>query len=168
MAINIVNTSRPQLKKSFEKARKLFYGISKVMFKRINDNYILAYMHVTLIFIYHLIRHFKAITFIKNRFLQALLITYFNSLIHLLENYKRIKSEQFPNYDNIKDENITHFFLKNFFIKGLNQVNNYFPKDQFFNDKIDFEKKYFENKKFTNIRKERILWITYRVAQSLN
>ncbi|KAH6982438.1 hypothetical protein EDB80DRAFT_882761 [Ilyonectria destructans] len=49
-------------------------------------------------------------------------------------------------------------------MRGLIYVDDYYPKKWFVNEKIDEDEKYFELASMVNQRKERILYLGYKIA----
>ncbi len=86
-----------------------------------------------------------------------------NRLFETYNTYKRICSNEFLRE---KSNDPPCPVPEDFALEGLFFVSGYFPLDWFANNKIDNNKKYLEMASITGVRKERILWLGYRIAQS--
>ncbi|KAI0810077.1 hypothetical protein GGR55DRAFT_689252 [Xylaria sp. FL0064] len=141
------NISKPS--KDFEDALYLAMGTHKVVFHRQDNANVLPYTHVVI----HQLKHL---------FPWKLLELMLNGLLDSYDNYNRIRSNKFPRESN----NLPRPVPEDFALESLLFVNGYYPSDWFSNNKIDNDKKYFEMPSITNVRKERILWLGHKIAQS--
>ncbi|KAI1286610.1 hypothetical protein F5Y03DRAFT_380589 [Xylaria venustula] len=148
--------------KGFEKALYLTMGTHEVVFKRWGDVNVLPYTHVVMVFMLYLIRLPNALQHVEHLFPWKLLSLMLNGLLDSYDSYERICSDEFPRESNDPPRPMPEDFA----LKGLLFIDHYFPSDWFTNDKIDDDEKYFEMAAMTDIRKERILWLSYRIAQS--
>ncbi|KAJ3552094.1 hypothetical protein NPX13_g11197 [Xylaria arbuscula] len=148
--------------RDFEDALILAMETHEVVFKRRDDVNVLPYTHVVMAFMFHLIRLPNAWQHIEHLFPWELLSLMLNSLLETYDTYDRIYSDEFPRESNDPPRPVPEDFA----LQGLVFVDHYFPSDWFANDKIDYDEKYFEMASMTNVRKERILWLGYRIAQS--
>ncbi|KAJ2981571.1 hypothetical protein NUW58_g6658 [Xylaria curta] len=154
------NTLSPS--ESFENAVYFVMGTHQVVFSRWGDENVLPYVHVVMVFMFYLIRIPVALRQLEHRFPWKLLSLMLNDLIKQYENYDRIRSDVFPR----ESDNPPRPVPEDFALKGHLFVGQYYPSDWFSNDKIDDDEKYFEMPSMTDVRKERILWLGYRIAQS--
>ncbi|KAI1650907.1 uncharacterized protein F4817DRAFT_312260 [Daldinia loculata] len=148
--------------KTEEGALKLFGVTCDVVLRRLGDFNILPFLHVVLVFVFHLTHYPSALFFIEKTFPWKLVSLQLNSLLLSYREHHRIHSEQFPRQDK---EPAPRPLPEDFAMKGLVWVDKYFPNDWFSNDKIDDDEKYFEVASMTGDRKERILWLGCRIAK---
>ncbi|KAK5633376.1 hypothetical protein RRF57_009090 [Xylaria bambusicola] len=155
-----VDTLNPS--RDFEDALYLVIGTHEVVFKRWDDANVLPYTHVVMVFMFYLIRFPDVMQHLEHLFPWKLLSLMLNRLLAIYNNYDRIRSAEFPRDSNDPPRPVPEDFA----LKGLLFVDGYFPPDWFANDKIDNDEKYFEMASMTGVRKERILWLGYKFAQS--
>ncbi|KAL7621482.1 hypothetical protein AAE478_008805 [Parahypoxylon ruwenzoriense] len=148
--------------KLFEGALSLTEGTYDIVLRRFGDLNILPFLHVVMVFIYHLTYYPSAMFFIERTFPWKLVSLQLNSLLLSYREYQRIHDDQFPRQDK---ELAPRPLPEDFAMKGLVWVDKYFPNDWFSNDKIDDDEKYFEVASMTDDRKERILWLGCRIAK---
>ncbi|KAK6956282.1 hypothetical protein Daesc_001557 [Daldinia eschscholtzii] len=148
--------------KTEEGALKLFGVTCDVVLRRLGDFNILPFLHVVLVFVFHLTHYPNALFFIEKTFPWKLVSLQLNSLLLSYREHHRIHSEQFPRQDK---EPLPRPLPEDFAMKGLVWVDKYYPNDWFSNDKIDDDEKYFEVASMTGDRKERILWLGCRIAK---
>ncbi|GAW16437.1 hypothetical protein ANO14919_058640 [Xylariales sp. No.14919] len=140
----------------------LAMGTHEVVFHRRDDVHVLPYVHVVMVFMFYLVRLPNALQHVEHFFPWELLSLLLNELLNSYDRYDRIRSDEFPRETNDPPRPIPEDFA----LKGLVFVDNYYPPDWFSNDKIDDDEKYFEMASMTDVRKERILWLGYKMAQS--
>ncbi|KAI1456823.1 hypothetical protein F4805DRAFT_467842 [Annulohypoxylon moriforme] len=145
-----------------EGALKLFEGTCDIVLRRLGDLNTLPFLHVVLVFIFHLTHFPGAMPYIEKRFPWKLVSLQLNSLLLSYREHHRIQDEQFPRQDK---EFAPRPLPEDFATKGLVWVDKYFPNDWFSNDKIDDDEKYFEVASMTDDRKERILWLGCRISK---
>ncbi|KAI1437836.1 hypothetical protein GGR50DRAFT_691861 [Xylaria sp. CBS 124048] len=169
----------------FEDAIHLAMGTNAIIFNRQDDANVLPYTHVAMAFMYHLARTPQASDYVERHFPWAALCSMINCLLesHHSQNRNekraRMMSEQFPgarektklesesNGGSSEDEPSRRPLPEDFALKGLVFVDQYYPADWFASSKtIDDDEKYFEMASMADVRKERILWLCYRIAQS--
>ncbi|KAI0522182.1 hypothetical protein F5B22DRAFT_643204 [Xylaria bambusicola] len=148
--------------RDFEDALYLAMGTHEVVFKRCDDANVLPYTHVIMVFIFYLIRFPNVMEHLEPQFPWKLLSILLNGLLATYNSYDRIRSAEFPRESNDPPRPVPEDFA----LEGLLFVDSYFPSDWFVNDKIDDDEKYFEMASMTDVRKERILWLGYKIAQS--
>ncbi|OTA99254.1 hypothetical protein M426DRAFT_27666 [Hypoxylon sp. CI-4A] len=145
-----------------EGALTLFEGTCDIVLRRLGDLNTLPFLHVVMVFIFHLSHFQGAVSFIEKVFPWKLLSLQLNSLLLSYRDHHRIHDESFPRQDK---ELAPRPLPEDFAMKGLVWVDKYFPVDWFSNDKIDDDEKYFEVPSITDDRKERILWLGCRIAK---
>lgn len=160
--LNTFKLSKEFLAKEFEDARHLANGTHEVVFRRRDDANVLPYTHVVMVFMFFLTRLPDALHHLEPRFPWKLLSLLLNTLLDGCEDVNRIRSDDFPRESNNPPRPVPEDFA----LKGLLFADQYYPSDWFSNDKIDDDEKYFEMASMTDVRKERILWLGYKIARS--
>ncbi|KAL3418918.1 telomerase-binding protein EST1A protein [Phlyctema vagabunda] len=143
----------------FEKAERLHNSTLEIVLQRIGDPNVLPFVHIILVFMLNMSRHEAVMEKLEAKFPWALLKTMLNTLLASFEVPTRIKGDAFP----LPEKDEVRPFPEDFAIRGLLWTDNYFPAD-WFNSKIDEEEKYHERPSMTAQRKERILWLAYKLA----
>lgn len=160
--------------KDFEDALYLVMETHEVVLHRWDDPNVLPYTHVVMVFMLYLTR-LDASHFLEHRFPWKRLSLMLNKLLESHIHYDRIYSNDFPreSYNTpdlgeklIPTETLPHPLPEDFALRGLLFVDQYYPSDWFANDKIDDDEKFFELASMMDIRKERILWLGHKIAQS--
>ncbi|KAI1632570.1 hypothetical protein F4809DRAFT_656204 [Biscogniauxia mediterranea] len=149
--------------KDMERALRLALGTYDVVLHRLGDPNILPFVHVILVFVYHLTRFPSAMVHVEKTFPWKLLSLLLNSLLLSYRNHERILGNAFPRE---KKDLPPRPLPEDFAMKGLIWVEHYFPEDWFANSKVDDDEKYFEVPSMTDERKERILWLGCRIAEA--
>ena len=139
-------------------------GIHNIVLRRFGDMNILPYLHVTLVFLYHLTYHPEAMAYVAPGFPWKLTAFMLNTLLDSIESYSRIESIRFPEQEKGKGEQFPRPLPEDYAMRGLLWVEKYFPDGWFSNDKIDDDEKYFEVASMSEERKERILYLGCRIA----
>ncbi|CRK25934.1 hypothetical protein BN1708_014366 [Verticillium longisporum] len=152
----------PEDDNRFEKALQLNYRTHRVVWRRFGDPSILAYLHTTLVPIYHLIRSRNTIGRLEVSIPWKLLSVQLNTIIAASGNTIRFEDHEFPGP--IKGES-PRPLPEDFAMRGMIWTNTYFPSKWFSNDKIDDDEKYFEVASMTEERRIRILWIGCQIAR---
>ncbi|RYP60495.1 hypothetical protein DL771_010497 [Monosporascus sp. 5C6A] len=160
--MDTTDTSEGKPERSFSLAARLAQGTYMVVFRRIGDTNILPFVHVTMVFIFHLTHFPNAISLVEDDIPWEFVSVLLNSLLQSYRSYDRIRSDQFPRQEKVP---APRPLPEDFAMKGLLWVEDYFPNDWFSNEKIDDDEKYFEMKSMTEERKERVLWLGCRVAK---
>jgi hypothetical protein len=161
MAGSPVYHSAP-LMKSFENAERLTNATLDIVFQRIGDPNVLPFLHVSLVFMYYMSRHPRAMRLLEKNFPWQSLTLMLNTLLAPYGTPERIEASTFPLP--IKDD--VRPFTEDFALRGILWADGYYPDTWFSNDKIDDEEKYLEVASMTDDRKERILWLACRLASA--
>ncbi|KAK1992362.1 hypothetical protein LX36DRAFT_684938 [Colletotrichum falcatum] len=135
-----------------------------VVFRRFADPNVNPYLHVTLSFLYHMSYFAAAIGYIEEKMPWKLISLMLNSLLKEGEAVDRLESEDFPRSNN---ESPPRPLPEDFAQRGLLWVDRYYP-DDWFTSKLDDDEKYFEVASMTEERRERCLWLGFRLASSGN
>ncbi|KAI0428372.1 hypothetical protein F5Y09DRAFT_332618 [Xylaria sp. FL1042] len=153
----------------FEDALYLAMGTHEVVFPRWDDPNVFPYTHVVLVFMFYLTRLPNALQHVEHLFPWKSLSLMLNRLLVSCEYYDneygdldRLRSDAFPR----GRWGPTRPLPEDFALQGLVFVDQYYPSDWFANDKIDDDEKYFETASMTDVRKDRILWLGCKIAQS--
>ncbi|KAI0437566.1 hypothetical protein F4803DRAFT_538118 [Xylaria telfairii] len=162
LGLNTFKSSKEFLAKEFEDANRLANGTHEVVFRRLDDPNVLPYTHVVMAFMFFLTRIPDALHRLEPQFPWKLLSLLLNTLLDGCQDVNRICSDDFPREINDPPRPVPEDFA----LKGLVFADQYYPSDWFSNDKIDDDEKYFEMASMTDVRKERILWLGYKIARS--
>lgn len=155
----------PPMPKELSDALKLANRTYNIVLRRFGDPNIIPYLHVTLVFIYHLTYYPEAMAYVAPEFPWKLTAVMLNVLMESFESYSRIESIHFPEPDKGKaDEQLFRPLPEDYAMRGLLWVDRYFPEGWFSNDKIDDDEKYFELASMSEERRERILYLGCRIA----
>lgn len=161
MAVDTAGPSGTKPEKSCAAASRLAQCTFGVIFRRIEDNNVLPFVHVIMVFVYHLAHFPNAVSLIEDNIPWELLSVLLNSLLQSYREYNRLHSDDFPRQ---AKEVAPRPLPEDFAMKGLVWVDKYFPNNWFSNGKIDDDEKYFEMASMSEERRERILWLGYRIA----
>ncbi|KAK4192456.1 EST/SMG-like protein 1 [Podospora australis] len=137
----------------------LFTKTFDVVSRRFGDNNVLPYLHVTLVFLYHLTFCPDAMAIVEKEFPWKLTALMLNALLDSYKDYVRIEGEELP-----QSESVQRPLPEDYAMRGLLWAEKVFPSEWFANDKIDDDEKYFEMASMAEERKERILWLGCRIA----
>jgi hypothetical protein len=153
------STSLAQI--SFGHAQRLTNSTLDIVLQRIGDPNVLPFIHVSLVFMYHMARHPHAMHLLEEKFPWQAMTVMLNTLLTPYKELSRIENSEFPLpvKDNVRP------FTEDFAMRGLLWADNYYPQNWFSNDKIDDEEKFLEVASMTDDRKERILWLACRIAE---
>ncbi|KAM0323127.1 hypothetical protein ACHAQA_008977 [Verticillium albo-atrum] len=145
----------------FTKALELNYRTQRVIWRRFGDPNILAYLHTTLVPIYHLTRPPYAISLIAKSIPWKLLSVHLNTLITALGGVLRFEDSQFPLPDKAETPNP---LPEDFAMRGLPWTQKYLPSNWFSDVNIDDDDKFREVSSMIEERRIRILWLGCRIA----
>ncbi|KAI1086021.1 hypothetical protein F5B19DRAFT_502258 [Rostrohypoxylon terebratum] len=127
----------------------------EIVLRRINDQNVVPFLHVVLVFIYYFTQFPAAMCFIETIFPWKLLSNQLNSLLSSYQSYDRIHNEEFPRQDG---KSILCPLPEDFAMRGLIWTEGYFPCGWFSQD-MNFRASAELD------RKERVLWIACRIAK---
>ncbi|KUI62848.1 Protein SMG7 [Cytospora mali] len=142
--------------KVFGEAAELNKDSDIIVLRRYGDPNILPYLHVRLAFMLFMATKESAMKYLEGSFPWALLVLMLNSLSTHFDHHDRIESMDFPQSTNrpLPDD---------WSLRGLLWTEKLFPSD-WFSDKVDDDEKTFELPSMTEDRKERVLWLGYKLA----
>lgn len=146
---------------SFQQAQRLSTESTDIVLQRVGDPNVLPYMHVALVFMYHMSQFPDAMHILGLGFPWKTLAIMLNALLVSSEPSSLIEEADFPLPE--KDDYIP--FPEDFALRGLLWAANYFP-EPWFNKKTDEDEKCRELPSMLAQRKERILWLGCQIAKS--
>jgi len=148
--------------KAFENSQRLTNATLEIVLQRIGDPNVLPFLHVTLVFMYYISRHQRAMRLLETNFPWQSLTVMLNTLLAPYNTPERIEGADFPTP--VKDD--VRPFTEDFALRGILWADGYYPDTWFSNDKIDDEEKYLEVASMTDDRKERILWLACQLSKA--
>lgn len=160
--VQMEGTSTDESSLSFKNAQRLNNSTLEIVLQRIGDPNVLPFIHITLVFMYHMSRHAGAMSILRAEFPWDPLAIMLNTLLVSSGTVGVIENDTFPSPE--KDD--VRPLPEDFALRGLLWAEDYFPAEWFTNEKIDEEEKYHERASMTAQRKERILWLAVRIATS--
>lgn len=163
-SFKIENTDdEPTPSKSFEDAQELNNRTLEVVLRRVGDDNVLPYIHITLVFMDHMSKVTGAMKLLEATFPWQLLAVMLNTLLRNSTLSKRFdEDDDFP----MPEKNDPRPFPEDHALRGLLWADNLFPDCWFTNPKVDDEEKLLELPSMTDERKERILWLARRIANA--
>jgi hypothetical protein len=132
-----------------------------VILQRFGDTNILPYLHVTLVFLYHLTFLTDVIDHVAADFPWKLTALMLNTLLDSFKAHARIEAESFPDSETGGSRRP---LPEDYAMRGLLWVDRYYPNDLFANDRTDDDEKYMEVASMYEERKERVLYLGCRIA----
>jgi hypothetical protein len=160
-AVEVSSEAGDGTEQQLEGALRLAHSTCEVVFSRFADPNILPFLHVVLVFMYHLTFYPLGMAVVEKSFPWKLLSMLLNSLLLSYRDYDRIHSNDFPR----PEKELPRPLPEDFAMRALLWVDRYFPNDWYSNDKIDDDERYFEVASMTDERKERILWVGVAIAR---
>lgn len=151
------DADKPTPSKVFGQAAELNKSTDSIVFRRYGDPNILPYLHVRLAFMLFMAAKDSAMRYLENSFPWNLLVPMLNSLSTQFKHHERIESEEFP-------QSSARPLPDDWSLRGLLWTEKLYPSDWFSNDKVDDDEKTFELPSMTEDRKERVLWLGYKLA----
>ncbi|KAF8476036.1 hypothetical protein BDZ91DRAFT_710810 [Kalaharituber pfeilii] len=157
----------PREANSFEYAIKMGFEIFNLVLQRINDNHILPHVHSWLAFLHHIKDSIPAIRLLENDLPWDSLVVLLNSLIKSepasssshIDSSLNFATPTFPRGQN-------HPLPEDWTLCGLEWTNNYFPQGWIEEARVDDEERLLELPSFVALRKQRILWLAYKLAEA--
>ncbi|KAI0388347.1 hypothetical protein F5Y17DRAFT_470485 [Xylariaceae sp. FL0594] len=151
-----------KLSKDLEDALLLAMGTHEVAFRRWHDPNVLPYTHVVIVFMYYLTRHPSALRSLEDRFPWKLLSLLLNAFLESCREYNIIQSDRFPTETSKEYRPLP----EDFGLKGFDFAEPYHPIDFFTKMKVADDEKYHELPLMVQARKQRILWLAYKMART--
>ncbi|KAG4277395.1 hypothetical protein FPRO04_14110 [Fusarium proliferatum] len=135
--------------------------ISWVLY-RWRDTNTLPFVHSILVFMSHMTQFPAAISQLEDAYPWKLTSIVLNTLLLSCEPGYEIRGL----FHQPEKDQLPHPLPEDFAIRGLLYAEDYFPNGWFSNAKIDEEERYFELPSLTEVRKDRILSLAYKIASS--
>ncbi|KAF8467860.1 hypothetical protein BDZ91DRAFT_782504 [Kalaharituber pfeilii] len=147
-------------------AIKMGFKIFNLVLQRIDDNHILPHVHSWLAFLYHIKDSIPAIRLLENDLPWDSLVTLLNSLIKSepassshMDSSLNFATPTFPRGQNRP-------LPEDWTLRGLEWTENYLPQGWIEDAKVDDEERLLELPSFVALRKQRILWLAYKLAEA--
>ncbi|KAG7408567.1 Telomerase-binding protein EST1A [Fusarium oxysporum f. sp. rapae] len=137
--------------------------ISRVLY-RWGDTNTLPFVHSILVFMSHMTQFPAAISQLEDAYPWKLTSIMLNTLLLSCEPGYEIRGL----FHQPEKDQLPHPLPEDFAMRGMLYSEDYFPNGWFSNDKIDEDEKYFELPSLTEVRKDRILSLGYKIASSGN
>ena len=148
--------------KPFLDAEHLATEVLRIVLKRTGDPNVLPFIHVTLVFMYFMSHHPRAMRQLEARFPWQLLTETLNPFLASYPTLDRIENPAFPLP--VKDHNRP--LAEDFALRGLTWADRYFPETWFAEDKLDDEERSLEVPSMIDVRKERMLWLACNICRA--
>jgi hypothetical protein len=146
---------------AFANAKFLTFATLDLALQRIGDPNVLPHVHVSLVFMNHIMHSEPAMKLVEDDFPWESLASMLNTLVTAYENFVRIENDRFPE----PDKGVGRPLPEDFNIRGLEWASSYFPEGWFENALVDDEERTLELASMAADRKERILWLAYQLTQ---
>ncbi|KAH7132848.1 hypothetical protein EDB81DRAFT_845454 [Dactylonectria macrodidyma] len=145
--------------KSFTQALDFAVKTYDIVLRRWGDTNTLPFIHTILVFMLKMTQYPAGISYLEKSFPWKLTMVMLNYLLDSCDFEPRMND--FPGPE--KGEH-PRPLPEDYAMRGLTYAADYHPKDWFDNGKIDEDEKYFELASMTDQRKERILYLGYKIA----
>lgn len=151
---------KPVASNIFELVQDFATRCDEIVYLRFGDPNILPYLNVRLSFMHFMGDHDAAMSYLQDKFAWTLLAQMLTSLSLAFEHHDRIETTTFPR----PPRGDSRPLPEDWSLRGLLWTEKLFPPDWFTNDKVDDDEKTFEIPSMTEDRRERVLWLGYRLA----
>ncbi|KAL6405596.1 Telomerase-binding protein-like protein [Ilyonectria robusta] len=145
---------------SFKKALEFAVKTYEIVVSRWEDTNTLPFVHTMMVFMHKVAQCPAAVSYLEQVFPWKLTMDMLNYHLTSCDFGPRMDSE-FPGPE--KNE-APRPLPEDYAMRGLIYVDDYYPKTWFDNEKVDEYEKYFELASMVNQRKERILYLGYKIA----
>lgn len=145
---------------SFKKALEFAVKTYEIVVLRWGDTNTLPFVHTMMVLIHKLAQYPAAMSYLEQVFPWKLTMVMLNYHLTSCDFEPRMDGD-FPGPE--KDE-APRPLPEDYAMRGLIYVDDYYPKLWFVNEKIDEDEKYFELASMVDQRKERILYLGYKIA----
>ncbi|CCU77475.1 hypothetical protein BGHDH14_bgh05338 [Blumeria hordei DH14] len=160
--ICISPTEIVEQKRVFELARNFSnMTLTHVLQEDHSNSNILAFIHVTLVFILCIVRAPGALAHIAPGFPWDILAEKLNYYHSHIGKSGKIEGEKFSKLE----KQGSQYLPEDHAIRGLIWALDYFPNGWFTNNKIDIEERHAETDSMALVRMERILWLAHEISQ---
>ncbi|EXL63520.1 hypothetical protein FOPG_20206 [Fusarium oxysporum f. sp. conglutinans race 2 54008] len=132
----------------------------ETVLKHQGDIHTLPFVHCILVFMNHMTQHQAAISSLEEKVPWKYITFMLNTLLGSCEPGYEIQSHfRLP-----RKNQLPRPLPEDFAMRGLIYSEAYFPNDWFQNDSIDDDERYFELPSASEERKDRIIYLGYRIA----
>ncbi|KAH6952398.1 hypothetical protein BKA56DRAFT_243701 [Ilyonectria sp. MPI-CAGE-AT-0026] len=145
---------------SFKTALEFAVKTYEIVVLRWGDTNTLPFVHTMMVLIHKLAQYPAAISYLEQVFPWKLTMVMLNYHLESCDFEPRMDGD-FPGPE--KHE-APRPLPEDYAMRGLIYVDDYYPKEWFTNEKIDEDKRYFELASMVDQRKERILYLGYKIA----
>ena len=143
----------------FVNARLLAQKVDAVVLARFGDPNVLPFVHARLVFFVGLMDYPQAMDQLKDYVNWSQLVEFLNSLIPGYTTFERIASPEIPRPTKGEHRPL----VEDWSLRGLLYAEKIYPAD-WFQTKLDDDEKHFEIASMGDDRKERVLWLSYKLA----
>ncbi len=147
--------------KTFQEALDFAVQTYEVVLRRDGAANTLSCLHTTMVFVFYLSKHVKAMSLVCDKYPWKLTANTLNSVLEALESKPRMERQEFPRPP--ANEPLRPL-PEDYALRGLRYSNNYFPEDWFSSDKLEDDEKMFELPSLADERRQRILWLGRQIA----
>ncbi|KAL1884234.1 hypothetical protein VTK73DRAFT_5370 [Phialemonium thermophilum] len=147
--------------KQLTDALRLANRAHEIIFRRFRDINTLSYVHVILVFLRYIVKHHDAIQYVAAGFPWKLLSLWLNSALLEFNSSLRIEEDVFPKRP---DGTPARPLPEDWALRGLLWAETFFPRGWFDENGSEDDERYFEKPSMTEERKERILFLSYRLV----
>src|SRR5204863_820794 len=146
---------------AFANAKFLTFATLDLALQRIGDPNVLPHVHVSLVFMNHIMHSEPAMKLMEDEFPWESLATMLNTLVTAYDTFWRVENDRFPE----PEKGVGRPLPEDFNIRGLEWACSYFPEGWFENALVGDEERILELASMAADREERILWLAYQLAQ---
>ncbi|KAH0537601.1 hypothetical protein FGG08_005633 [Glutinoglossum americanum] len=147
---------------AFANGKFLTFATLDLALQRIGDPNVLPHVHVSLVFMNHIMHSEPVMKLVENEFPWESLASMLNTLVTTYDTFWRVENGEFPE----PEKGVGRPLPEDFNIRGLEWASSYFPNGWFENALVDDEERTLELASMAADRRERILWLAYQLAQS--
>lgn len=154
-------SDRELAQQAFAEALSFATQTYKIILRREGSTETLSCIHTTLVFLFYLSKHGKAMSLVDGKYPWKLTANMLNAVLDSLESEPRMGRQSFPRPP--QNEPLRPL-PEDYALKGLRYSKNYFPGDWFTNEKLEDDEKMFELPSMADERRQRILWLGRKIA----
>jgi hypothetical protein len=153
--------------KELEPSQEFHYSVSmatrtdRIVYARLGDNNVLPHIYCNLVFIYWLAPHSRTWDAYLSQYPWQELVKHLNYLLDSFKRRDRMLADAFP----VDAAGESKPLPEEWNLRGSMFAEDFFPPDHFSNDKRDDEEKYLQAASMMEDRKEKILWISHKIAR---
>jgi hypothetical protein len=147
---------------AFRHAERLNNSALDIVLQRIGDPNCLSYVHCSLVFIYRMSHFSGAMDLLAQAFPWQSLAIFLNTLLTSYVTLDRIQDDKLP----MPEKDDIRPFPEDYAMRGLLYTEKFYPEKWFLSEKTDGEEKFHQLPSMVEQRRERILWLGCRIAES--